>query len=167
MCHFSYVTNDTLANLLGANYFDSAYRDLNKGDVIFASIDMDGTPDFAILRVTNISAAGVVTVADEAPGAAIAGVATGYKIARGQHTTVAASDTVVTGLTTVASVVASLDDNPGDNPFMVSATIGDQNGAPAAGSVIIKSWQNTSGTDPTPAAAATIGKKVNWIAIGT
>jgi hypothetical protein len=89
------------------------------------------------------------------------------KIARGQLTTVTAADTVVTGLATVAAVVASLESDPTDNPFMVTAQIGDQAGAPAAGSIIIKSWQNTTGTDPTPAAATTFGKKVNWIAIGT
>ena len=99
--------------------------------------------------------------------AAPAGVAAGYKIARGQLTTVTAADTVVTGLATVVSVVASLESDPVDNPFMVTAQVGDQAGAPAVGSVIIKTWQNTTGTDPTPAAATTFGKKVNWIAIGT
>ncbi|MGJ5149863.1 hypothetical protein [Bradyrhizobium sp. HKCCYLR1023] len=99
--------------------------------------------------------------------AAAAGIAAGYKIARGQQTTVTAADTVVTGLATVVSVVASLESDPVDNPFMVSAQVGDQAGAPAAGSIIIKTWQNTTGTDPTPAAATTFGKKVNWIAIGT
>lgn len=97
----------------------------------------------------------------------IAGIASGYKIARGQQTTVTATDTIVTGLATVVAVVACMDDNPGDNPFMVSATIGDQAGTPAAGSFILKTWQNTSGSDPTPAAASTFSKKVNWIAIGT
>lgn len=96
-----------------------------------------------------------------------AAVAAGYKIARGQHTTVAASDTVVTGLATVVSVVASFDSDPGDDPMLVSASIGDQAGTPAAGSILIKTWQNTSGTDPTPTAAGTFSKKVNWIAIGT
>jgi hypothetical protein len=65
------------------------------------------------------------------------------------------------------SVVACLDDSPGDDPMLVSATIGDQAGTPAAGSVIIKTWKNTGGTDPTPLAATTFTKKVNWIAIGT
>jgi hypothetical protein len=60
-----------------------------------------------------------------------------------------------------------LDSDPIDNPDWVSATIGDQAGSPAAGSIIIKTWQNTSGSDPTPTAATTFGKKVNWIAIGT
>jgi len=94
-----------------------------------------------------------------------AGVA--LKFARGQLTTVTATDTVVTGLATVVAVVASLESDPTDNPFMASAQIGDQAGAPAAGSIIIKTWQNTAGTDPTPAAATTFGKKVNWLAIGT
>lgn len=100
-------------------------------------------------------------------GVSVEGVAAGYKIARGRHTTVAASDTVVTGLATVVSVVAVLDSDPGDNPMLVSASIGDQAGTPAAGSILIKTWQNTTGTDPTPVAATTFSKVVNWIAIGT
>jgi len=95
----------------------------------------------------------------------VLGVGGGYKIARGQHTTVAAADTVVTGLATVVAAVASMDSDPGDDPEQVSATIGDQAGAPAAGSIIIKTWKN-SGTDPTPLAATTFSKKVNWVAIG-
>ena len=92
---------------------------------------------------------------------------TGVKSISGQLTTVTASDTVVTGLNTVTAVVASFDDNPGDNPMLVSATFGDQAGTPAAGSIIIKTWQNPTGTDPTPIAATTFSKKVNWIAYGT
>ncbi len=84
----------------------------------------------------------------------------------GQATTVAASDTIVTGLSKLISVVATLDDNPGDDPEWVSASIGDQAGTPAAGSFLLKTWKNTSGSDPTPAAASTFSKKVNWIAFG-
>lgn len=97
----------------------------------------------------------------------VVGVAAGYKLARGQHTTVAASDTVVTGLTTVIAVVAVLDSDPGLDPLFVTASIGDQAGAPAAGSVYIKSWQPTAANDCTPIAATTFGKLVNWIAVGT
>lgn len=89
------------------------------------------------------------------------------RMVRGQHTTVAASDTIVTGLATVVSVVATLDSDPVDDPCLVTASIGDQAGAPAAGSILIKTWKNTGGTDPTPAAATTFGKKVNWVAYGT
>jgi len=91
----------------------------------------------------------------------------GYKLARGQATTVTASDTILTGLATVVAVVAGFDDNPGDDPEFVSASIGDQAGSPAAGSFYLKTWKNTGGTDPTPVAASTFSKKVNWIAIGT
>lgn len=98
--------------------------------------------------------------------ASIEGVAGGYKIARGQHTTVAASDTVVTGLATVVSAVAVLDDDPVDGVMQVTASIGDQAGAPAAGSILIKGWKSTDG-DATQIAATTFAKKVNWIAIGT
>jgi hypothetical protein len=106
-------------------------------------------------------------VLDIEPGGAFAQNGQPLKFARGQLTTVTAVDTVVTGLAAVIAVVASLESDPTDNPFMASAQIGDQPGAPTAGSVIIKTWQNSAGTDPTPAAATTFGKKVNWIAIGT
>jgi hypothetical protein len=90
-----------------------------------------------------------------------------FNAVAGQQTTVAAVDTVVTGLQTVVSVVASLDSDPGDDPEWVTASIGDQAGSPAAGSILVKTWKNTGGTDPTPVAATTFGKKVNWIAVGT
>jgi len=97
----------------------------------------------------------------------IEGASAGYKIARGVHTTVAASDTVVTGLATVVAVVATLESDPVLDPIMVTASIGNQSNAPAAGSVYIKTWQPTAANDVTPIAATTFGKKVNWIAIGT
>jgi hypothetical protein len=99
--------------------------------------------------------------------ALVAGLAGGYVIARGQHTTVAASDTVVTGLATVVAVVAILDSDPTTDPLFVTASIGDPAGAPAAGSVYIKSWKPTANDNVTPVAATTFTKKVNWIAIGT
>lgn len=97
----------------------------------------------------------------------VGGVSAGYKIKIGRSTTVAAEDTIATGLAMVVAVIASLDSDPVDDPFMVTATIGDQAGSPAAGSFILKTWKNTGGTDPTPAAATTFSKVVNWIAIGT
>jgi len=42
--------------------------------------------------------------------------------------------------------------------------VGDQAGAPAAGSILLKTWKTLGGT---PAAATTFSKKVNWIAVGT
>lgn len=89
----------------------------------------------------------------------------GLRIVGGQHTTVTATDTVVTGLAQVVAVVVSYGTDPADANTYVSATIGDQAGAPAAGSVIIKSWKQ-SGSDPTPIAADAFSKVVNWIAVG-
>jgi hypothetical protein len=88
------------------------------------------------------------------------------KVARGQAVTASASDTIVTGLARVFAVIATLDDDPSDDPEFVSASVGNQAGAPAAGSFLLKTWKNTGGTDPTPLAATTFAKKVNWIAIG-
>jgi hypothetical protein len=95
------------------------------------------------------------------------GVAAGYKIARGQATTASASDTIVTGLTTVVAAVANLEDAPVIGCDRAQAVIGDQAGTPAAGSILLKTYKPTASGDATPVAATTTGKKVNWIAIGT
>lgn len=95
------------------------------------------------------------------------GVAADYKIARGQHTTLSAADTVVTGLTTVVAVVATLDSDPVVTAQWVSASIGDQAGSPVAGSIYIKTWKPTAVDNATPVAASDFTKLVNWIAIGT
>lgn len=94
------------------------------------------------------------------------GVAAGYKIARGVSA-VTGTATVATGLATVVAVVAiPQDDLDGTTLLGVSATIGDQTGTPAAGSVILKCWKATASGNVT-AIAATAAKNVNWIAIGT
>lgn len=107
-----------------------------------------------------------LTVTDAAINILVAGIAAGYKIARGQKTTVTAADTVVTGLTSVVAVVATLESDPVLTCAYATAAIGDQAGAPAAGSIYIKTWMPTSNADPTPIAATTFSKKVNWIAVG-
>jgi hypothetical protein len=111
-----------------------------------------------ILAGINIPAASVNNLVE--------GWAGGYKLARGQHTTVAASDDIGTGLATVVSVVASLDDDPVDGAMHVTASIGDQAGTPIAGNILIKTWKSTD-ADATLIAATTFAKKVNWIAVGT
>lgn len=91
--------------------------------------------------------------------------ASGLRMVAGKHTTVAASDTVVTGLSNVLAIVAQLDSDPVDGAMHVTATIGDQAGTPAAGSVLIKSWKSTDG-DATLIAGTTFGLGVNWVAFG-
>lgn len=95
------------------------------------------------------------------------GVAAGYKIARGTITPTTASDTVVTGLATVVAAVASLKGAPTLTHMFVAADIGNQSGAPAAGSILIKSYKPTAAADCTPIAATTPWGAVDWIAIGT
>ena len=98
---------------------------------------------------------------------AVAGVAAGYKVARGTITPTTGSDTVVTGLATVVAAVASLKGAPSLTHMFVAADIGNQAGAPAAGSIIIKSYKPTGAADVTPIAATTPWSAVDWVCIGT
>jgi hypothetical protein len=117
------------------------------GDIIPALVLVDGT-DF----LANV----------------VAATGAGFKIARGVHRQVAASDTVVTGLATVVAVVATPVVQTVKQLFF-GASIGDQAGAPAAGSILITSKKPTAVNDVTPVAATdfTDNIDVNWIAIGT
>lgn len=92
----------------------------------------------------------------------VGGVGSNYNIARGVYTSAAAVGTVVTGLSTVVSVVASLQTTPAAAHAFVTADIGDQAGAPAAGSVYIKTWTSAYSAELTP-----WGTVAEWIAIGT
>jgi hypothetical protein len=137
-----------------------------------AELDPNAVAEMNALNGVTASAAELnildgVTKTTAQINALVVGVAGGYKIARGQHTTVAASDTVVTGLATVVAVIAILDDDPSPDPLFVSASIGNQTDAPVAGSVYIKSWKPTAADNTAPVAATTFSKKVNWIAVGT
>jgi|SRR5579883_465003 hypothetical protein len=90
----------------------------------------------------------------------------GIKIKRGVAN-VTGQATVATGLTTVITAVATpQDDLDGVTLAGVSATVGDQAGAPVAGSIIIKCRKVTATGDATMI-AATAAKNVNWVAIGT
>lgn len=99
----------------------------------------------------------------------VKGVAAGYRVARGVHTQVAASDTIVTGLTTVVAAVAGFDSAPTVKQLFVSATIGDQAGTPAAGSILTRTYKPTAVNDVTPTAATdfTDNLGIAWIAVGT
>jgi hypothetical protein len=81
------------------------------------------------------------------------------RVVFGQHTTVAAVDSVATGLKTVLAVVAQLADDPVDGAMHVT-------GAPGAdGAITIKGWKSTDG-DATLIAATTFSLAVNWVAVG-
>lgn len=101
--------------------------------------------------------------------AIVIGVAGGYKIARGIHTQVAASDTVVTGLATVVAVIVCFASAPTVKQLFCAGDIGNQSGAPAAGSVLLKTYKPTAIDNVTPVAATdfTDNVEIAWLAIGT
>lgn len=87
------------------------------------------------------------------------------KLARGVATITGSGD-VVTGLASVVAVVVTMQaDASLTNGITTTATIGNQAGAPAAGSITIKVWKPTASGDVTPVASAA-AVAVNWIAIG-
>jgi hypothetical protein len=96
-----------------------------------------------------------------------AGVAAGYKVARGVATIDAASKDIVTGLTTVVAAVVSMVGDPSLTHLMSSVTVGNQTNAPVAGSIRIVSWKPTASDNVTPIAATSPFASVSWIAIGT
>lgn len=98
--------------------------------------------------------------------ALVGGVAGGYKMARGVTAIGAASEDIATGLTTVVAAVVSLVGDPSLTHMYSSVTVGDQAGAPAAGSIRVKSWKPTGTGDVTPTAATSTFANVAWIAIG-
>lgn len=117
----------------------------------------------------DIISALVIAGADDFLSLAVAATVAGVKIARGQHQQAAASDTVVTGLATVVACGASFRDNPTVKQLFVACSEGDQAGAPAAGSILTKTFKPTAVNDVTPLAATdfTDNIKLNWWAIGT
>lgn len=117
---------------------------------------------------TGTFASAVWTNIDTPALFAVDGVAAGYRLDRGVHVQVAASDTVVTGLATVVAVVVSPKTITIKQEFF-AASIGDQAGTPAAGSFLLLSFKPTASGDVTPIAATdfTDNIGVNWIAIGT
>lgn len=97
----------------------------------------------------------------------VAGIAAGYKLARGEVTLDGGNPTpVTTGLTTVVAAVASFKTAValGDDPNSLSVDYG---GSVTAGELDIHAWKNVSGTDPTQVASTNSSMVVSWIAVGT
>lgn len=99
----------------------------------------------------------------------VGSVAAGLKVVSGVHQQAAASDTIITGLTTVVSVVACFRDAPTVKQLFCAASIGNQSGAPAAGSFLLNTYKPTAVNDVTPTAATDFSGNINfdWIAFGT
>lgn len=141
-----------------ADTFTSFFTNANTAARTYTFQDRDGT----IADNTDLA------LKQDALTNPVVGAGASYKVARGVGAITGSGD-VVTGLTTVVSVtVTPQDDLDGDTLAGCSATIGNQAGAPAAGSVTIKCWKVTTGGaagNPTMI-AATAAKNVNWIAVG-
>jgi hypothetical protein len=139
---------------------------IHNGSVEIADIDFNnGILD---IHPTTLSLNGV-TLSKTATqlNSVVAGVAAGYKIARGQRTMLSATDTVATGLTTVVVCGAVMESDPVLTFDRITSQIGDQAGAPVAGSIILKGWMPTGAALSTPIAATGYANiKINWWAIG-
>lgn len=110
--------------------------------------------------------AAAAAASGDTTGDVLLGAEGGLRTVGGQHTTVDADDTVVTGLALVVSAVGSLDSDPVAGAQSVTVTKGDQAGAPAAGSIQIKTWKATASGDTALIAGTTFSKLVNWVAVG-
>lgn len=94
--------------------------------------------------------------------AGIAGVATGYKLARGETALDGSNPTpVVTGLTTIVAFVAILKGSaaPGVGTSVLTATV-------SSGTASVYAWKPTSDSDPT-LIASTGTESFYWVAVGT
>lgn len=154
-----YVTADLLATVIAADYFTSVARELPIGSRILVD---NGQGLSLIKTLTQDADDGITTGLIQ--GAAGGGAA--LAVRSGQHVTVDENDTVVTGLATITAVVVSFNDPPAEGVKFVSGDLGDQAGAPAAGSFLLKTWKDTD-ADAAIVAATAFGVAVNWIAFGT
>lgn len=97
--------------------------------------------------------------------AAVAGVAAGYKVARGGAAALDGSNPtpIATGLTTIVAAVVQLRGTaaPGDNTSVLTTDF-----TGSDGTLNVYAWKNTGGTDPT-LAASTGTETFDWIAWGT
>lgn len=103
-------------------------------------------------------------VTSSVSGSAVAGVAAGYIVARGETALDGGNPTpVATGLGTVIAFVATLKGTaaPGVGTSTLTANI-----AGAAGNVNVYAWKPTSNADPT-LVASTGTESFYWVAVGT
>jgi len=104
-------------------------------------------------------------VTSSVAGSGVAGVAAGYKIARGVGTLDGGNPTTIaTGLATIVSAVASFKGSTvlGDDPNSLTVDF-----TGSDGNLDIYAGKNASGTDPTQIASTDSARTFCWIAIGT
>jgi hypothetical protein len=118
------------------------------------------------LRFNGTDKAAALAAAVATP---VAGVAAGYKGGARRAHAGRSVDTVVTGLATVVAVVAQFQSAPTVKQLFCAGDIGTQAGAPAAGSILIKTYKPTAVNDvtPIPATDFTDNLVIAWVAVGT
>lgn len=139
-----------------ATYQPKTYRDTGGDRIKVAS---GGTLDIETGGILSFNGVDTTT----ALARVISGLAAGTRIAFGIWVTVAATDPVPTGLTTVTGALVSLVSSPVLGMQEASATT---TGA-TTGSIIISGFASTATNDATPKGATTFGKGVAWFAWGT
>lgn len=101
---------------------------------------------------------------------AVVGALKGKAVASGVATPTDGSLTVVTGLSSVDFAVASFNGAPVITCMFCQADVGDQDGTPDAGEILILTQKPTdpagTNSDITPIDATTPFVDVNWVAIG-
>jgi hypothetical protein len=124
--------------------------------------------DWEVGGTLNIKSGGALTFNGVDQTAALAtapaGVAAGYKIARGV-TAVTGTNDLTTGLSTVVACTATLQEDAALTGNLVTVSIQTQSGG-TAGHVTLKVWKPTASGDVTPI-AATAAKNVGWNCTGT
>lgn len=127
--------------------------------------DVGGTLDIltgGALKIAGVDMTAAIAALPPSTNYAV-GTTAGVKIAAGVHLQVAQSDTVATGMTTVVGVCVTFRDAPTAKQQYVYASIGDQAGAPVAGSFLLNTLKSTLAV----ADDLTDNIHFNWVAVGT
>lgn len=142
-----------------ATYEPKVYKNENGDKQVVASggqIDIESGGAFKVAGVDKTAA---VAAAVEKP---VDGLATGYKIARGEIALDGTNPTAIgTGLTTVTGFACALKGTaaPGVGTTIITYDI-------SGGTVNLYAWKPTSNVDPT-LIASTGTETVGWLAVGT
>lgn len=119
---------------------------------------------YGIANITPAIAAGLVA-AGTPVATPVAGVAAGYKIARGVTALDGSNPTpVATGLITVVAAVVTLEGTAAPGVGTTTLTIASTNYA--TGALAVYAWKPTSNADPT-LVASTGTENFEWVAVGT
>jgi hypothetical protein len=139
-----------------ATVLDKSFPALNYEEQGGARTVIGGTLEIAQTAGGKLTVDGV-DVTGAVNGGAVAGIAAGYKIARGVAA-VTGTLGIVTGLTTIIAASVTLAEDAAITGDAVSYTF-------SGGTLTAKVWKRTATGDCTPI-AATAAKNIGWLAVG-